>query len=549
MASTRRFALHHAAFIGDLHEVERLIDAGADLEARDDRDETPLFSTTVMTAMRVDYDGRDAVFRLLVERGADLNAVCSNGSILHLVCRGFHPMGPDVRARNERICWLLERGARPVHRDDQGHTVLWVLLPYRDQLTRDLVRTLIARGAELDAADHRGETPLHHAIAQDLDSASFLLELGAATDRADRQGRTPLHALCEGDLDDRQLLTLCDRLLAHHAPIDRADGAGWTPLARAADRGAIELVRALLAAGASPDGTDHLRPLLLAHDGRHAEVFRLLLANGANPGVTFRGGDTLLHWAATNGPLELVQSLISAGAPLEATNAAGATPLTHATRDAKIVAALLAAGADVNAADRYGQTALICSGGRRDVIALLLAHGADPNAARDDGETPIYMARNRGDHETVELLLRHGARDEHHPRLVLRTYRHWLDKVLATASRVDAFGHIANRAGHHYIALTRQHVIHLFELDREHVRGHDSFPLATAQIARLDATATALDVSIEHGGRCWQLEIPRFSMPTSDGEPQTAGEAAAIGEMTGRIEAALVAARDGRLKS
>jgi hypothetical protein len=64
-------ALHRAASDGELARVMELVDAGADLDARDHNGSTPL-----MLAM---YHGHTDVARLLVERGSDLAVVDLGG--------------------------------------------------------------------------------------------------------------------------------------------------------------------------------------------------------------------------------------------------------------------------------------------------------------------------------------------------------------------------------------------------------------------------------------------------------------------------------------
>jgi outer membrane protein assembly factor BamB len=82
--------------------------------------------------------------------------------------------------------------------------------------------------------------------------------------------------------------------------------------------------------------------------------------------------------------------------------------------DKKAVEAAIAAGSDVNARNEYGVSALWIAGGKKkpDVVKLLVNKGADVNA-RDDiwYQTPLSQAAGSGDVETVELLLKAGARD------------------------------------------------------------------------------------------------------------------------------------------
>ena len=79
--------------------------------------------------------------------------------------------------------------------------------------------------------------------------------------------------------------------------------------------------------------------------------------------------------------------------------------------DAARVESLLAAGADVNAAAEGGETALLraASKGRLQVVRTLLKAGADPNAEREDGFTALGVAVFFGYADIVRELLAGGA--------------------------------------------------------------------------------------------------------------------------------------------
>jgi ankyrin repeat protein len=73
-------------------------------------------------------------------------------------------------------------------------------------------------------------------------------------------------------------------------------------------------------------------------------------------------GMTALHWAASNDDLELVQTLLDAGANVKAETRLGAvTPLFMACKngDASIIEALLKAGASASAPNAHGTTPLM----------------------------------------------------------------------------------------------------------------------------------------------------------------------------------------------
>lgn len=76
-------------------------------------------------------------------------------------------------------------------------------------LTADIgmVELLLQYGANLDALDSRGRTPLHHCIiSRRYAIAKLLLTRGADPQVADRGGNTPLHYASETDLADKEIV-------------------------------------------------------------------------------------------------------------------------------------------------------------------------------------------------------------------------------------------------------------------------------------------------------------------------------------------------------
>jgi ankyrin repeat protein len=46
-----------------------------------------------------------------------------------------------------------------------------------------------------------------------------------------------------------------------------------------------------------------------------------------------------------------------------------------------------------------------------DIVELLIAEGANVNARDGAGRTPLWYAKDEGNTEVVELLLKHGAKE------------------------------------------------------------------------------------------------------------------------------------------
>ncbi|XP_049944487.1 poly [ADP-ribose] polymerase tankyrase-2-like [Schistocerca serialis cubense] len=112
--------------------------------------------------------------------------------------------------------------------------------------------------------------------------------------------------------------------------------------------------------------------------------------------------------AAEEGAVEEVRALLAAGAGVGARGGGGETALHRAARrgDAAVVRLLLSAASDPNARDMWGQTPLhfAASCGHTQTAATLLQAGADRGAPNDWGQTPLDYARRRNRQQLVVML-------------------------------------------------------------------------------------------------------------------------------------------------
>jgi hypothetical protein len=161
-------------------------------------------------------------------------------------------------------------------------------------------------------------TPLMRAADNaDLDSVTKLLAGGADVNAKDWLGRTPLlHACMHGNANPNVLKAL----LAAGADPNAHDNRGTTPLLAAATgpRGEVgsAMLRELLAAGADVNAkdTDGATALMQAAAAGDAEAVTLLLESGANVGAQTDTGDTALSCAERYNHPEVAQVLRRAGA-------------------------------------------------------------------------------------------------------------------------------------------------------------------------------------------------------------------------------------------
>jgi ankyrin repeat protein len=314
---------------------------------------------------------------------------------------------------------------------------------------RAALRTLIEKKANLNQPDADGATALHWAAYRDdLESVDLLVTAGANVNAANDLGATPLwNASTNG-------VAVAKRLLDAGANPNLALLAGETPLIAAARAGQAGVVELLLAKGANANarGPRGQTALMWAVSGRHPAVVKALLAYRADVHarsaewkemvavpphglpqynkIISQGGDTALLFAARVGDLESAKLLVGAGANVNDADAWGvsATAMAAHAGFTELVAWLLDRGADPDAA-AAGFTALHAAIMRRDtrMVAALLARGADANApltawtptrrsSRDHnfapelvGATPFWLASRFTQPDVMRLLLKHGA--------------------------------------------------------------------------------------------------------------------------------------------
>ena len=123
----------------------------------------------------------------------------------------------------------------------------------------ELARLLLTAGADVNAKNKWGSTPLHAAAREGhTEAVRLLLEAGADVNAENEDGETPLHwAAWEGHTDVVRLL------LAAGADVNAKDKDVRTPLHLAAKKERPDVVRLLLEAGADANGTSRwkLTPL------------------------------------------------------------------------------------------------------------------------------------------------------------------------------------------------------------------------------------------------------------------------------------------------
>ena len=263
-----------------------------------------------------------------------------------------------------------------------------------------MVKFLVANGANVKAKDRTGTTALHlAALRGQTEVVNLLLQKGSDVNATESDGSTPLHyAAWNISLEwssSRPKDQVIESLLAAGADINARTLSGSTPLHVAVRSGCSNEVRVLLDRGATVNcqdvsGQTPLHAVATAPGHPHVEqITRLLLNRGANvQAKEEKNSWTPLHFAAANGNIVVLRALLEKGAEPNAQDNYGWTPLHRGVCHGEVVRLLLENGADIGATTKHGYTVWTLvtkphlSEDRSEIVKILREHRkAEPNAA------------------------------------------------------------------------------------------------------------------------------------------------------------------------
>jgi ankyrin repeat protein len=363
-------AAFHAAYYNQVKILEHLVEFGIDLNTVNRNGETALH-----TAAR---QGSEEAMKYLLHLNVDPNTVSKEGfpplgdlcryrpeakdsislavwgkksarmandlinagASIEIMCRGRTLLDWAFENKNKPLAEVaLENGADPIMIDKHKLTLLHRLgWPHGKGW---MVSLLIRYGADPNAIDEAGDTPILRAANQQRDrtpdSTYFeaLLKGGANINYQNPKGLTALSGAIEWTNAE-----LTHWLLQNGASPDLIAGNGFYPLYRTVKMRDVPCAELLLEAGASADKAfpkyNNATYLHFAAKYSYFDILHLLLKHGADPNKRDDNGDTPLHFAASSKhPNEggwCVEALLQAGADVNARNNAGLTPLDVAEK-------------------------------------------------------------------------------------------------------------------------------------------------------------------------------------------------------------------------
>jgi len=395
-------ALHAAAAAG-APQTRWLLELGLDANVRDKFGQTPLHSLVVNADLRLSsslptpvVNGIRAgglsdmrmtqildIFKALIRHGADIKAQDTSGdTVLHLAFQASNALATGYGEGPTWLEFLLEQGADPTATNALGQTAFMSGLSPKSKAWRAsdglprVLKILKEHGDKTEGAASSMLTTLHFAAASNQSELiQTLLEDGADVNAEDASGLTPLMLALIGAQTHNQPVPILNLLLKNGADAARLDKQG---------RSIWQIYYEDL----------HRRPYTQGQP---------LLEAGISTSITNRWGQNALHLAAIYRTENIVAAkLTEAGAGLEQPDAQGRLPLhwlVDSLEGARFLInpPILYQTTNLNTVDQEGNTPLhlACKSGYAEAITSLVNRGADVTLKNKNGETPMWLSASK----------------------------------------------------------------------------------------------------------------------------------------------------------
>ncbi|PNP46601.1 hypothetical protein THARTR1_10718 [Trichoderma harzianum] len=284
--------------VKQIDTVQLLLQNGADKEATDLEGRTPLYQALA--------DGTIEVATLLVNEGANVATAAKDGRTplhmaLSLGAKGFGIAKRLLQSDSSKAADYAKAKAK-----DEA-TPLHIAAEYGPS---EAIELLCGLGADVDALDDFGQTPLLISIyKKKWDIAELLIKGDANVDADEREGYAPLLGAVAGGSD-----RIVQLLLKAKVDVDAVDEDGYTPLHLAVSQHELNILQQLLKAGAKIDAVSEAgnqTPLHIAVRNKYKDIVKILLEKGASTTLYNSLDFSPLQHSLYIGNLELVQEFVA----------------------------------------------------------------------------------------------------------------------------------------------------------------------------------------------------------------------------------------------
>lgn len=361
----------HESRWNNFSKAKELLDRGVSIESLNKRGRTPLHAAVVNKNARA--------VSFLLKHGANIDAESKEKlwTPLHLAVFTSH---------QNIISLLIAGGANMNSRNNDLWTPLHMVAEYgnHQMLSYFLKEVTKHHGdyqqLDFNAMNDKLETPLHLAGSRsDHRMVKILLKCGANVNAANHCGQTPLHYLLQDAIVESDVDITLKLLLEWGANMESEDLNLETPLHYVAIRGNVQSFKTLVLKGANVFAENIDRQTMLhlsVESGCMPMVEYVLLQLDIDINSRNVDMETPLHYSSWNGNLPISKTLINHGANVNLENIDGRTPL-H----------------------------MVAENGDDDLALLLLDHGASPEAVDNNSERPLDVASSNGNISISTMIL------------------------------------------------------------------------------------------------------------------------------------------------
>ncbi len=266
--------------------VKYLINAGASVQPPATYMEGPL-----VLASKIKY-GAPVVY-ILLSAGADVNQMPDHGNT--------PLMSAAFKHNNNTVKLLLEHHAAVnAKTNTKQETALHKAVFFDDRPGAiETIKILIAAGADVNARDKNGDTPLIEvARTGNIQTLQILIDAGAHVNQMNNNGHTALTILSP----NLSNISKMELLINAGANVNQQDKNGYTLLYKIVahfflnTESKVKLIRYLTSKGANPNISSEHAPLMFAAINNDVPVVKALLESGANPNLRTSEGKTALSY-------------------------------------------------------------------------------------------------------------------------------------------------------------------------------------------------------------------------------------------------------------
>lgn len=389
---TLKTALHEAVENEKSDIVHLLLPYKALINAKDIRDETPLYFATRNLE----------IFERLLKSGGDPLIITKSGNcVLHkAAARGDLEVVRKLLPSNKLINLENSLGITPLMIAlNKGHS--------------EICELLIEKGANPVKFNNDGESTLHYAIKNFKEDNKifrhFLPHDQLINSATDSTKVTPLMLA-----SSKGYITICEPLLKRASNINATDSSKCNALHYAAKEDHVKIIKLLLPHKQliNVKSNSGHNPLMVAAATGKSEALEILLKKTANLLDFDKKGYNAMHLAVKFGCMESVRILSTYKQFIESKDEVGTTPLLLAlSENYDLSILLLQCGANPLATDMNANNAMhkAVLGKGSAILRLLLEHKSLINAKNTDGKTPLLAAAEVGNLNACEALINAGA--------------------------------------------------------------------------------------------------------------------------------------------